>query len=420
MSFCFNKIIFTQKWPAVSTLLFLSIFSLFCSTTIFAQNHDVDDQSQLYIMQLLGNGTPSCVLPDIDAKKFKDLEGHCFGFSAMWAYSKWLQFVQSEKVNIPNYNDSTWYKNTITDILGAWSDCDNIKKFAFLIKKFQDSQSGTFEKEVNQFVDTNGKKTQREYSIASLLTLEQLKQLLRENIIHDHKLIFIFSHNHATALFKDRNDYYYFDPNASNGEYKVSSTDNVAELVFEAIDFDPIKPSPLALQVFSFDEKERDYPNQQEVLDRIHPALVCESNYADETTGLQMAALCGCLESVLYFLNKNPSVDLYDKNGRTALLFAVNSGHLGIILLLLDKGANHKVIDIDGCTLLMYAASSGHLEVVSLLLEKGADPNMIDKDGKRAITYAVENNHPEIAQEIEKAIKAKKLQRGVKECPKED
>ena len=451
----FNKIFFTQKRPAIAVLLFFTLFSLLCSMTAFA-----DNQSQRDIERHLGRGTPSCSLSKEDAEEFKDIVGHCYGLSVVWLYSKWLQFEHPEKASV--YNDD-WYKSTVTDIFGSWSNCDNIKKFASLVKELQISQakgSDFFEKEMRR-VDTDGKNIQKEYSIASLLTLEQLKQLLREDIIYDHKLILICSHNHATALFKDRDDYYYFDPNCPTGEHKVSSTDDVAELVFEANNFKLTKPSPLALIVFSFDERAQNYPLQEEILDRINPSLVSDNNYADEMTGLHLAAKHVCIESVRYFLSKGVNIDecdamgwtalefaaqsgsleiiglLYEERARliknykndgsislrsaaeyghletvrlllekgvdpnsvnTALMFAAKNGHLEIVLLLLEKKAEPNWVDRKGYTTLMYAAKNGHLEIVRLLFGKGANPKLITRIGFTALMFAAKNGHPEIVQ----------------------
>lgn len=283
MSFNLNKIIFTQKRSTIFILLFATLFSLFCSSSSSATY----DQSQTNISQVLGeNPSPTCSLEIADVFYYSFDPGICYGLSAVWLYSKWLQFTYPEKVIAYN---GDWYKSTVSDILGFWSDCDNIKKFALLVKKLQKSQyDRTFEKEMNQL--DFGKKTQKEYSISSLLTLKQLQQLLKENIIHDHKLVFIYSHNHTTALFKDGDGYYYFNPNSSTGECKVYLIDEVAELIFIANRFDRTKSSPLALEVFSFDKQIQNYPSQREILDRINPSLVSENDYANETTGLHLAA----------------------------------------------------------------------------------------------------------------------------------
>ncbi|CAL7962797.1 hypothetical protein GAMM_40053 [Gammaproteobacteria bacterium] len=82
-----------------------------------------------------------------NAKEFKKPGGLCFGFSSVWLYSKWLQFEHPEKTNT---YDGDWYKYTVTDILGPWSYCDNVKDFAFLVNKLQNSQYGSLEKDINQ------------------------------------------------------------------------------------------------------------------------------------------------------------------------------------------------------------------------------------------------------------------------------
>lgn len=379
-------------------LSFLVICSLFFSSTSFAVYDQAQTQEQYQdqgsIMQHLVDGKPSCRLSKVDLEEFKKSKGHCFGFSAVWLYSKWLQLADSGKISATYSYD--WYKNTVTDILGTWSNCANITNFASVVKKLHNSQYlRTFEKEMSQLGGENRKKLQKEYSIASLLTLEQLKQLLKENIIHDHKLIFIHSHNHVTALFKDRDKYYYFDP--SCGEITLSSIDDVAEVIFYSNRFENTKSSPLALEIFSFDEKTTNYLNQQEILERLNPSLVAERNYAGEYTGLHRAAYIGCLESVRYFLNKGVVIDQIDINGRTALMVAAQNGHLEVVQLLLKKGAEiNKADKIQGGTALILSAESGHLEIIQLLLEKGAVIDQPDMNGRTALMTAAQNNHLEV------------------------
>jgi len=267
-----------QKRMTRAILLLITLSSLLYSVISFADNYEFqkDDQSQEHILTILSEGLPACPL----IKEDTDWNhGYCFGMSSAWLYSKWLQLTHPEKYQ------GNWYKYTISDILNNWSDCNNIRKFALLIEKIHNSQVlGTFAKEMN-LLDTDGKKIQREYSIASLLTLNQLSQLLDENnLIQEHKLIHIHSHGHATALFKDQGNYYYFDPDSSIEEYKVTSVSEVAKLIFAANSFNPEKPSPLLLQIFSFDGKNQNlpYPDAQKVLDRINPTLNCERHYANE------------------------------------------------------------------------------------------------------------------------------------------
>jgi ankyrin repeat protein len=380
--------IFIQKRTTHTLLLFINLLTFFYLSASFAcdNQYQKDDQSQKHIKMILEKGVSYCPLAE---KEIKWSNGNCFGFSSVWLYSKWLQFTYPEKYQ------GNWYEYTVKDILDHWSDCDNIRKFTLSVRKFQNSQSaGTFEKEMDQ-LGADGKKIQREYSIASLLTLSQLKQLLSENIIHDHTLVHVNVPYHATALFKDGSNYYYFNPNDPVGEYRTSSIDDVAVLIFKANGFDYIKPSPLALQIFSFDEKTQNYPSQQEILDRINPSLTCEDDYADKTTGLHQAASSDCLESINYFLHKGVDVDLVNERGFTALMFASLNGHQKVVRLLLDRGANHNLADKYGYTALMFASKNGHYEVVRLLLEKKANPNLASMAHYTALMVASQNGHYE-------------------------
>lgn len=372
-----------QKWQIITILSFSALFSLFFSSASLADSN----QSQDNIMQHLVNGAPSCHIPKNDTEGFRQYSGYCFGFSAVWLYAKWLQVAHPENGDL--------YKITVTDIMGAWSNCANIKTFAFLVRKLHNSQiTRTFEEEFSQ-LDTHGKKLKKEYSIASLFTLKQLKQLLRENIIHDHKLIFITSHNHATALFKNGDKYYYFDSNCKAGESVYYSTDHVAEAIFFHNDFENAKLSPLVLEIFSFDEKSSEYPSQQEILKRTNPSIG-KSDYVHEDTGLYLAARIGCLESTRYFLNKGAIVDQANARGFTALMLAAQNGYIEVVHLLLKKRADVNKANSEGWTALMIATYTGCCEVAQLLVDNGADVNKKNNNGERAIDIAKHNDNKDM------------------------
>ncbi|CAL7963874.1 putative Ankyrin [Gammaproteobacteria bacterium] len=404
----FSKVIFIQKKrPVIFVLLFLTLFSLFSSHVSLADTNE----GQTSVMEHLTTGALLCSLTEEEAKMFKENGGHCFGFSCIWLYSKWLQFVHPEKAT-KHYNGD-WFKSTITDILLNWSNCNDIEKLASLVINFQQSQSLWNEVEIEKKtnpLDTAGKKLQKEYSIASLFTLDQLKQLLKEDVIHDHKLVLIVSHNHATALFKDGNNYYYFDPNSHTGEVKTTSTDQVAELIFDAnfaeyldTHADPVKPSPLAFRMFSLGEEAvTAYPSQQEILERINPSLnYASSDYADGMTGLYIASENGCLDSVNYFLSKGVDLNLANKNGWTTLRSAASNGNLEIVKALIDKGADLNLADNDdGWTALMFAASNGNLEIVKALIDKGADLNLANKNGWTTLRSAASNGNLKIVKAL--------------------
>ena len=242
----FNKIIF---------LLLLSSLFFFLPEVLFADYN----QGQGKLISVLVKDDSICAIAPEEIKFYIESEGVCYGLSSVWLYSKWRQFSAPQET-IKNSND--WFKDAIIDIISSsWLHCDDVNKFVSLVKKFQTSQTIPFEKMMEELINTEGGKLHKEYSIASLFTLDQLKHILKQNIIRNHKLILIKSHNHATALFRDSNNYYYFDPNANAGEVVVDTTDKVAELIFDANNFFYTKPSQLTFLIFSFTEDyEESYP----------------------------------------------------------------------------------------------------------------------------------------------------------------
>lgn len=383
----------------ISTLSFLIWFFLVFSSTTLADVAYINN-SQGHIRHLLGTGMSECHLGKEDTKYFKEASESCFGLSAVWLYSQWLQFVHPEKVGAYNGN----WRNTIGDILGTGANCDNIKKFASLVRKLHDSQyTCTFKKEMSKLGD--GYKIQREYSITSLLTLDQLKQLLKEDIVREHKLILIHSHNHTTALFKNAGHYYYFDPNYIKDEIRTLSTDRIARSIFKSNNFNHDKSSPLSLEIFSFDEKIPQYPSNKEIFEHINPSLVCDGGCPDGTTGLHQAANLGCNDSVIYFLERGVNPDMIDKHGWTALMHAVRYNQSESVRLLLKKGASPDVIDVEkNWTALMLAVCYNRIEIIQLLLAHKADPRVPRENGITALMLAEYLDYTEIVKLLQKAV----------------
>jgi ankyrin repeat protein len=87
-------------------------------------------------------------------------------------------------------------------------------------------------------------------------------------------------------------------------------------------------------------------------------------------TMLMLAAASGVVTAVDQILKDHPDVNAQDKNGRTALMAAVNGNH--------DR-ANSPEID--------------RAWVVRILLEAGADPNTRDEDGNTALIDATEDSN---------------------------
>ena len=110
-----------------------------------------------------------------------------------------------------------------------------------------------------------------------------------------------------------------------------------------------------------------------------------------------------------------------EKNGWTALHYAVYYGHYKMAKYLLENGALTEVKTKNGETPLHLAVKKGNIEMVKLLLEYGAETDVVDNKGKKPIDYAIEINNKKLEillsdeiPEEEKAIRT--LFSAVKKC----
>jgi ankyrin repeat protein len=105
-------------------------------------------------------------------------------------------------------------------------------------------------------------------------------------------------------------------------------------------------------------------------------------------------------------------VNKKDKEGRTALHFAMMRCDVEIALDFLHKGADVSAQDYVGVTPLMRAAKYGNVGVVLALLQRGANANEKDVRGKAALQYAEERPRDDSEEEtyqraqIVRALKA--------------
>lgn len=84
-----------------------------------------------------------------------------------------------------------------------------------------------------------------------------------------------------------------------------------------------------------------------------------------------------------------------DAQGRTPLIYAVQSGNIPAVKVLLDAGADVNAADIYGNTPLRTAAAEGTLEMVKLLVSAGADPLIPGRLTLNALDRARERRTPE-------------------------
>ena len=91
-------------------------------------------------------------------------------------------------------------------------------------------------------------------------------------------------------------------------------------------------------------------------------------------------------------IERGAKVDLADKYGKRALMFASENGHREVCRLLLERGAEVNVQDYNGWGALTYSACGGHERICELFLEAGAEVNAVDVHGSKAINYIMPNH----------------------------
>lgn len=97
-------------------------------------------------------------------------------------------------------------------------------------------------------------------------------------------------------------------------------------------------------------------------------------------------------------ISDNPSLlNERDRDGKTALFFAVENKQKDAVEFLLANGADANIKDIYNAYPLHYAASLGNVEIVISLAEKVNNINERDKNNWTALKYAVINCLDEIA-----------------------
>ena len=365
-------------------------------------------------------------------KKFLSAGGYCAGISTLWLYSRWLQDQPKILNNVRDDHD--WFASTVKRI-ARWDgkeklseeDANEFERFISLIEFFHHPSNylPMHQGDLDDLIeDTTGRKLNKEFAIGSLLTLEQLKMLLKtENVIRDGELVYIELGlgRHITALFRKGNYYYYFNPDNPTGEIKSDSLDEIADRIFEANSnwiwypmYERDKPLPLGIRIFSFDEMiEKPYPTPKEILDNVGGGLVLEPElleykkaYANGISGLIMAVKVGSLEIVQYMLERKSKLDFQTQRpyGWNALMVAAYFGKFEIAEYLLKthkKDIDLEAMNDDYENALMYAAANGHKEIVRLLLDNGAKPDALkdlSQQKKTALIWAARNGHKEIVE----------------------
>ena len=126
-----------------------------------------------------------------------------------------------------------------------------------------------------------------------------------------------------------------------------------------------------------------------DVISLIHTHLPnIESKTGAGLTPLMVAALCGKLHAVKWFLEKGATVACEDKGGRNTLHYAAQGGDPDTIDLILTHLPDIESKTVCGETPLIIAVRERKLQGVKCLLERGANPLAKDNKGKIYLYHA--------------------------------
>jgi len=121
-------------------------------------------------------------------------------------------------------------------------------------------------------------------------------------------------------------------------------------------------------------------------------ALPHAFDHLEHMTVLSICARDGWYDGVVMLveamrlLDTLDTLEAYDSNGWTALMYSASGGATSYSCLahLLEKGASTSHKDYRGKTALILAAQSGCVGAVAALLEHGARKDIVDRDGNSA------------------------------------
>jgi ankyrin repeat protein len=116
---------------------------------------------------------------------------------------------------------------------------------------------------------------------------------------------------------------------------------------------------------------------------------------------LLAAAKRGDGQGVQAALSQGAGPNQRDRQGHTALLYAVHQGDLTLAAALLSAGDGPDVAKMpQGLTPLMLAAARGERQLAQILLEAGADPNRVNEDGSTALMIAAYRGDQALAAQL--------------------
>ena len=114
----------------------------------------------------------------------------------------------------------------------------------------------------------------------------------------------------------------------------------------------------------------------------------------DELTLLHIVCLFGDVDLVKMVLARNPNINEFDKNGYTALHYAILNDNLEVVNLLIANRADVNILtDQHKQTALHLAGgANANLDIIRILLDNGVEPNTKDIMGETALYPTLANS----------------------------
>ena len=116
----------------------------------------------------------------------------------------------------------------------------------------------------------------------------------------------------------------------------------------------------------------------------------------DKNKALFEAVAHGDKGLTIEILNKKPSLEFKNDQGRTALMEAVYKKNNDIAILLIAAGADVNAQDNMKNSPFLYAGAEGNLEIVKMALKHGANFKIYNRYGGTALIPAAEKGHLEV------------------------
>ncbi len=121
----------------------------------------------------------------------------------------------------------------------------------------------------------------------------------------------------------------------------------------------------------------------------------------DEYVELLFAAIHRSdLNAIRALINRPVDIEGRNRQGDTALIYAVRMGHYPVIELLTARGARLDAVNNNGYSPLHIAAFSGRADIIRLLLARRANPDLRDLDGRTPLMHAINEEHVDAVHQL--------------------